>query len=394
MTENSGKNTYTVQWVNRIRDIERTEWNAMALPLKTPLLEWDWLNQLEVSGSIAPAAGWYPRHLIIRHGGRLVAAAPLYIKTHSEGEFVFDYIWADVAGQLDIRYYPKLVGMSPVTPIPGYRFLVAEGEDENILIEVMLQQIDRFCKKNSLSGAGFLFVDPEWEHHLTRSGYLGWLHQTFVWENDNCTDFDDYLAPFKTNQRRNIRRERKAMPGQGLRLRTFVGDDIPESLIPLMYRFYERTNDQYGIWSCKYLLPAFFEGIFRHCRDRLLFVAAFAENDTEPVGMSMLLHKGEQILGRYWGCRADINYLHFNACYYEPIDWAIRNGVRNFYPGAGGAHKVRRGFTSIPAYSFHRFFDPRLDRVMRVHIGSINEAEQKHIDELNDSMPLARTNDQ
>jgi uncharacterized protein len=385
------KQAYTLKWIRRIAEVDPPDWDALAEPLKTPLLEWEWLHQLEESGSIAPEAGWHPRHLTVWNGGRLVAAAPLYIKTHSAGEFVFDHIWAELAGKLGIRYYPKLVGMSPVTPITGYRFLMAPGMNEAALTRSMLQAIDRFCTENTLSGCSFLFSDPDWQVLAARYGYVKWLHQSFVWENRSFDSFEDYLGIFKTNQRRNIRRERNMMAKQGIRLEALEGDEIPHRLIPLMFRYYEATNDQHGPWGCKYLNPTFFEGIYRTYRHRMLVIAAYHRVDSElPVGMSLLIHKGEQLLGRYWGAAAKIRDLHFNACYYRPIEWAIQKGVRYFDPGAGGHHKTRRGFRGIGNYSLHKFYDHRLEYLMRAHIGEINRMEQDHIDALNEDLPLAQ----
>lgn len=380
-------------WIGGVDGVDPAEWDALALPLETPLLEWEWLYQLEASGSIAPANGWSPRHLIVRRGERLVGAAPLYLKSHSQGEFVFDYVWADVARQLGARYYPKLVGMSPVTPIVGYRFLIAPEEDEIDITRRMIAEIDRLCTGANLSGVSFHFVDPEWGRLLPEMGFSGWLHQGFVWRNSGYRDFEDYLNRFKTNQRRNIRRERRSMDQQGLAIRHFSGDEIDPRLVEPMWRFYEATNDQYGPWGCKYLTKPFFEGVFRRHRHRLLLVAAFPNGDAgEPVGMSMLLHKGGQLLGRYWGSETEIRNLHFNACYYEPIDWAIRNGTRQFDPGLGGPHKIRRGFEAFGNYSYHRFLDSRLAYIMRAHIDEINEAEQEQIDMVNAALPFAQRN--
>lgn len=378
-------------WIGGVDAVDPSEWDALAVPLETPLLEWEWLHLLEASGSVAPANGWAPRHLIVRRGGRLVAAAPLYLKSHSQGEFVFDYVWADVARQLGSRYYPKLVGMSPVTPIAGYRFLIEPGEDVAELTRRMIAEIDGFCRKANLSGVGFHFVDPEWGRLLPDLGFCGWLHQGFVWRNRGYADFDDYLGRFNSNQRRNIRRERKSMAGQGLVLRRFAGDEIDPGLVAPMWRFYEATNDQHGPWGCKYLTRDFFEGVFRRYRHRMLLVAAFSDADAdEPAGMSMLLRKDGQLLGRYWGCDREVRNLHFNACYYEPIDWAIDNGVKQFDPGLGGPHKMRRGFEAAGNFSYHRFLDSRLAYIMRSHIDEINAAEQEQIDAVNAAVPFAQ----
>ncbi|MGD8368139.1 MAG: GNAT family N-acetyltransferase [Desulfobacterales bacterium] len=383
--------TYRLRWHFQMADIDRAAWDALALPLDTPLLEWDWLHLMEASGSITAENGWQPCHLTVWDQERLMAAAPLYIKGHSAGEFVFDHAWADVAQRLGVRYYPKMVGMSPVTPAVGYRFLMAEGVDPLQMTEIMVAEIDRFCRGNDISGVSFLFVEPQWQPAATRQGLLPWRHGSFLWENPGFSSFDDYLAGFNANQRKNVRREVAAMHRQGIRMEAVAGDRIPDRFFARMYRFYERTNDQYGIWGCKYLTRRFFIELAQRYRHRLLFAAAYEKGgDKEPVGLSMLLVKGERIYGRYWGCERQIPFLHFNACYYTPISWAIANRVRYFDPGAGSAHKVRRGFRAVANHSLHRFYDSRLARLLETNIDRINEAEQEQIDELNETLPFAR----
>lgn len=382
--------TYRLRWHPSIAEIDRSAWDALAAPLDTPLLEWDWLHLMEASGSITAEHGWQPCHLAVWQEETLTAAAPLYIKGHSAGEFVFDHAWADAAHQLGIAYYPKLIGMSPVTPVVGYRFLTHPDVDERKITELITDEIDRFCRDNGLSGASFLFVDPEWMPMATEQGWRAWRHGSFLWENKNFESFDDYLAVFNANQRKNIRKEIRSMDRQGIRLETLSGSLIPDEFFQQMYRFYERTNDQYGIWGCKYLTRKFFLKLADDYRHRLLFVAAYEkETGGPPVGLSMLLTKNDRLYGRYWGCERRIDHLHFNVCYYAPIAWAIENGIRFFDPGAGSAHKVRRGFTAVPNHSLHRFYDPRLARLMDLHIDRINEAEQDAIDELNRTLPFA-----
>jgi predicted N-acyltransferase len=382
---------YTISWIQNIDDIDRDEWDALAKPLPTPFLEWDWLRLMERSGSTTAKTGWLPYHLTVRRGSDLVAAAPMYIKGHSAGEFVFDHVWADVASRMGIAYYPKIVGMSPFTPMSGYRFLIAPGEDGPGLTAAMVKEIDRLCRRHQLSGSSFLFVDPQWRRELLDLGYFGWQHQSYAWFNCGYETFDDYLALFNANQRRNIKRERRAMNRQGLVLKILTADHIPRSHFALMYRFYERTNDKFGPWGCRYLTESFFEGLCDRFRHRLVFIAAYGSNDSSrPVGMSMLVTKGRQLFGRYWGSTQKFDSLHFNACYYGPIEWAINHGIQRFDPGMGGAHKIRRGFSSVPSYSLHRFTDPRLLKIMQNHIDEINRLEQAQIDALNAEMPFAQ----
>jgi len=381
-------------WVDAISKIDRIAWDAMAFSLKTPFFEWEWLNQMEISGSIATRTGWQPCHLTVWSKRQLVAAAPLYIKSHSVGEFVFDHAWADLAARMGIDYYPKLVGMSPVTPVPGYRFLISATEDEDLLTALMIQEIHRFCRRNRLAGSSFLYSDPKWRHKMVDHGFSGWLHQSFQWENKGYSTFEDFLSIFNSNQRHNIHRERKKIQQLGVSIKAYAGDDIPASFIPSMYRFYERTNDRFGPWGCKYLNKTFFEGIYHRYRHRLVIMAAFEgpeqqSDQQSPMGMSFFLYKAGRLYGRYWGGAKDIHSLHFNACYYSPIEWAIENGVSYFDPGIGSFHKIRRGFLAVPNYSLHHFYDPRLQQIFRLYIEEINRMEQEHIDSLNMQLPFS-----
>ena len=379
---------YTLAWIRHIHEIPQTAWDAMALPLQTPFLEWTWLHNMEQSGSAVANAGWLPNHLTVWRNQELIAAAPMYLKSHSYGEFVFDHQWAELAGRLGIEYYPKLLGMSPFTPAEGYRFLIAPGEDERLITEMMVAAIDQFCDRNNISGCHFLYVDPDWRSLMEEIGFKKWLHHSFVWQNDGYDTFDDYLARFNANQRRNIKRERKSLDKAGLRLEPITTDDMHRANCSLMYDFYADTCDKFGWWGSKYLTRNFFEQLYPDYAHRVALFAAYSEDVDEPVGMSFCLYKGDRLYGRYWGCREEYNHLHFNACYYKPIEWAIDHGIKLFDPGAGGRHKKRRGFPAKPNYSLHRFYADRLQKILVNYIDEINIAEQQEIDAINADLPL------
>lgn len=385
------KPRYSVSWINKISEIPQAAWDSLAMPLKTPFLEWEWLNNLETSGSAAIKAGWQPNHLTVWRDRQLIAAAPLYIKGHSYGEFVFDHQWADLANRLGVQYYPKMLGMTPFTPAEGYRFLMAPGEDEDELTELMVGAIDHFCDRHHISGCNFLYVDPQWRLVMERHGFSSWLHHSYIWSNAGFKTFDDYLAVFNANQRRNIKRERKAVTQAGLQVKTLTGDEVSKSLLSSMYRFYSEHCDKFGWWGSKYLTKRFFEQLYPQYRHRVLLVAAYSEQDEHhPVGMSFCITKGDRLYGRYWGCTQEIDCLHFDACYYTPIEWAIAHGIQTFDPGAGGRHKKRRGFPATPNHSLHRFYDRRLSQILRGYIGEINQMEQQEIDAINQEIPFSR----
>lgn len=383
--------SYSTRWINTVSEVPQTAWDALAQPLITPFFEWNWLHNIESSGSATGRTGWLPHHLTVWRDQKLVGIAPLYIKGHSRGEFVFDNQWADVAYQLGIEYYPKLLGMSPFTPAEGYRFMIAPGEDEAEITSLMVHSIDQFCIENKISGCNFLYVDPEWKPMLEKLGFSPWLHHSYIWQNQGYQTFDDYLKGFNANQRRNIKRERKAVNQAGLQLQTYTGDEIPKAFFSQMYQFYASTCDKFGWWGSKYLTRKFFEQLHHNYRHRVVFVAAYdGTNQHQPVGMSFCLTKSDRLYGRYWGSVQDIDCLHFDACYYSPIEWAINNGISIFDPGAGGRHKKRRGFPATPNYSLHRFYDQRLSKILQSYIGRINQMEQQEIDYINQDLPFTK----
>ena len=385
------KPNYSVTWTHTIADVPKSAWDALAIPLKTPFLEWDWLHNLEVSHSATAHAGWLPNHLVLWRDGTLIAAAPLYLKGHSQGEFVFDHQWAELASRLGIEYYPKLLGMTPFTPAEGYRFLISPGEDEEEITALMLYEIDSFCVKHRISSCHFLYVDPQWRPMLEKQGLTTWLHHSFIWKNADFTTFDDYLTGFNANQRRNIKRERKAVEQAGLKLQAMTGDEIPPSMFPLMYDFYADTCDKFGWWGSKYLTKQFFEQLYHNYRHRVVFFAAYDQEDQDqrqPLGMSFCLFKENQLYGRYWGSFQDIDCLHFDACYYTPIAWAIAHKIQTFDPGAGGKHKKRRGFPATPNHSLHRFYNHRLEKIILPWIREVNHIEQQEIDAINAELPF------
>ncbi len=361
----------------------------MATALKTPIMEWQWLHEMEISGSIAPQTGWLPRHLTVWQADRLVGAAPLYIKTHSQGEFVFDQWWAKWAEESGIQYYPKLIGMSPATPAVGYRFLIAPEADSRKIQQVMFAAVDGYCRDNGLSGSHFLFVDPNWQQETAWNGWTGWRHQSFLWENRDCHTFDDYLKPFKSIQRRNIRRERQRLDRAHITIHAMTGNTIDPDWADRMYDYYLNTNAQYGPWAARYFNADFFRGIFKRYRDRLLLFAAHQNGQPEPLALSLLVYKGSQLIGRYWGSASPVKDLHFNMCFYEPIQWAIDHGITAFDPGAGSAHKLYRGFRAVANTSLHKFHHPVLKDLFNRFIQNINAIEQANIEELNRMLPFS-----
>jgi uncharacterized protein len=388
----SSTSLWTIRWLDSIDDVDRGQWDRLARPLPTPLMEWQWLHHLEASGSISPRYGWKPRHLTVWDRTDLIGAAPLYVKTHSDGEFIFDHWWAQLAGDYGVNYYPKMVGMSPATPSVGYRFLMAEGIDRPALMRSMLEAIDQFCEHEGLSCCHLNFVDLSWFAQLPSRGFIGWQHQSYLWKNLNFGSFEDYLQSFRSSQRRNIRRECRRMQQQGIDIRAFTGDTIARDLSGVMYRHYLNTNARYSPWAARYLNGDFFRRIFHDYRHRLLIIAAYRAPSQDPIATSMLLVKDRHMIGRYWGCEAPVKDLHFNMCFYAPIRWAIENGIQTFDPGAGSPHKIYRGFEAVANTSLHRLYDLRLKILFEQLIDEVNNMEKSNIDALNRQLPFAKKN--
>ncbi len=374
------------KWAGSVREIEKTAWDELAVPLDTPFLEYDWLALLESSRSVTAATGWEPRFLLAYRGGKLAAACPLYKKSHSEGEFVWDYFWAEAAGALRTPYFPKLVGMSPVTPAAAFQFLIAPDLDRSETASALCGEIVRRCRQEGMTGIHFQYVHDDWVETFRREGFALWEHPCYAWENRGYESFEDFLSVFSKNGRRNIRREEKSLAGRGVSVRVLAGDEIPPAWHKVMYRYYLATNEKFGYWAARYLNEDFFRGLFDVFRHRLAVSCAFRNGEDAPAGMALLLHKGDRLWGRYWGADEYVPELHFNVCYYAPVRWAIARGVRRFDPGIGGEHKVLRGFRAVAGSSLHRFLDPRLELLFQNNIGKLNARTRQMIRDLNEAV--------
>jgi predicted N-acyltransferase len=378
----------TARWHRSLAEIPEAQWHALVSAEALPFYSWSWLVGLERSGSVVPRQGWQPCHLGIWEGERLLAVAPLYLKGHSYGEFVFDQSFAQLAAQLGQRYYPKLLGMSPVSPVVGYRFFTAPGEDAAVLTPLMLELIDAFCREHQIFSCNFLYVDPAWQPLAEAAGCATWLNQQSLWSNQGYADFEAYLSSFNANQRRNIKRERKAVQAAGLQVTPVVGEAITPALLSRMHGFYEQHCARWGPWGSKYLTEAFFDHAAAALRQHLVLFSAHRGDAEQPVAMSLCVHSQQQLWGRYWGSDEEIDNLHFEVCYYSPTEWAISRGIQQFDPGAGGSHKRRRGFLARPHASLHRWYHPRFDAIVRRWLPEANAEQLDEIEAINAELPF------
>jgi predicted N-acyltransferase len=336
-----------------ISAVAAEEWDACAGP-DNPFLSHDFLNALEESGSVRAQTGWLPRHLTVRDGnGRLAAAMPLYLKGHSQGEYVFDWGWADAYERAGGRYYPKLLSAVPFTPVTGSRMLIRPDVDRGRAQEILAGGIVGLMDQLKLGTAHVNFVPkPEWDR-LGEFGFLKRMGLQYHWHNDGYASFDDFLDALSSRKRKAIRKERRQVSDTDLVLRRLVGRDIEERHWDAFFAFYMDTSDRK--WGSPYLNRTFFSLLGERMAERVLLVVA--ERDGRPVAGALNLIGSDTLFGRNWGCTEEYKFLHFEACYYQAIDFAIERGMAKVEAGAQGQHKIQRGYLPVETYSNHLIVD-------------------------------------
>lgn len=336
-----------------ISAVAAEEWDACA-GADNPFLSHDFLNALEESGSVRAETGWLPRHLVVNDGtGRLAAAMPMYLKGHSRGEYVFDWGWADAYERAGGRYYPKLLSAVPFTPVTGARMLVRPDIDRARAEEILAGGVVALMNQLNVATAHVNFPPkPEWE----RLGAFGFLQRAglqYHWHNDGYADFDAFLGALSSRKRKAIRKERRQVAESDLVLRRLVGREIEERHWDAFFHFYMDTSDRK--WGSPYLNRTFFSLLGERMSERVLLVVA--ERDGEPVAGALNLIGSDTLFGRNWGCTEEYKFLHFEACYYQAIDFAIERGLATVEAGAQGQHKIQRGYLPVETYSNHLILD-------------------------------------
>jgi uncharacterized protein len=355
----------TLEALSRIADVPPAEWDALVGD-GSPFLEWSWLAALEESGAVGRRTGWQPCHLTLREGGTLVGACPLYVKSHSMGEFVFDQNWAAAAARAGIQYYPKLLVGVPFTPVTGARFLTLPSAERASIVARLAAGLEALCEQQDLSSVHVNFCLPDEVEALEGRGWLRRTAWQYHWTNAGFATFDDYLASLRSKRRNQVQRERRALADDGIEITAHAGDDISKSLVERMFTLYKTTIEGLA-WGQQYLNLAFFRLTYERLRPRLCLIVA--RQNGEPVAGTFNVVKKGVFYGRYWGTVTSIRYLHFNVCYYAAIEYCVRNGLARFEPGAGGDFKLLRGFDAAATDSMHLVRDPRLadaiDRYLR-----------------------------
>jgi predicted N-acyltransferase len=342
-----------VAFHTQIDDFNSEEWNRLVKD-DNPFLRHEFLAALEHNDCVGERFGWLPQHLSVYDQGKLVGVSPLYIKHNSYGEFVFDHAWADAYRRSGLNYYPKLISAAPYTPAYGNRLLVDPDVDRDAVEQRMIQATLDLVKQLKLSSMHWLFTTPEEGQTLKQMGMHERLGVQFHWTNPGYTDFDHFLAQLTAKRRKNIRHERRKVTQAGIRFRLVTGDQVSESEWSLFTHFYSKTFEE------RYSLPTLNQGFFQEIGERMgkQIVLVFAYDGERCVAGAILYRSQTVLYGRHWGALEHYDSLHFEACYYQGIGYAIENGLKRFEPGAQGEHKIWRGFMPTLTYSYHWISDP------------------------------------
>jgi uncharacterized protein len=351
--------TYTMRIVPSLADVPADAWDACARgdePSVNPFVSHAFLRGLEVSGCVGGRTGWTPAHVLIEQGDVLLAAAPCYLKTHSQGEYVFDHGWADAIERAGGSYYPKLQVSSPFSPVTGPRLLARPGDERAAATAALVKGLRLLRERTGASSIHLTFLpESEWGV-LGGMGFLQRMDQQFHWTNAGYASFDAFLETLASRKRKAIRKERAAALANGIAIRHFTGAEITRAHWDAFFGFYMDTGARK--WGRPYLNRAFFAEIGRTMADQILLVMAERNGRFIAGAINFIGH--DALYGRNWGCIEDHPFLHFEVCYYRAIDFAIARGLKRVEAGAQGEHKLARGYMPVTTYSAHDISDPRL----------------------------------
>jgi uncharacterized protein len=381
---------YTARLAGCAAEIGAAAWNACANPLGSadphPFTRYEFFEALEKSGSAVPRTGWRPLHLVVEGGGRVEGILPLYLKDHSQGEYVFDHAWADALERVGGSYYPKLQACVPFTPVTGLRLLIAAGADESAVRTALLGAGAAAVEQLQCSSLHITFpMEDEWR----AAGELGYLLRTdrqFHWVNRGYKSFDEFLGELSSAKRKNLRKERAGVREAGIEFDWLTGADITEAHWDLFFRFYMDTGGRK--WGSPYLTREFFSRIGKSMAEQVLLVMARRGGKTIAGALNFF---GEDVLyGRNWGCSEFVPYLHFETCYYQAIEFAIARGLAKVEAGAQGEHKLLRGYQPVTTYSAHYIAHAGLRRAVAEYLEAEREAVAENIENLSQAGPFKK----
>jgi predicted N-acyltransferase len=383
-----GNDTITVKVMPGIGAIDAAAWDACA-GAENPFLNHAFLKALEDSGSCRAATGWQPQHLVLEGPDGVVwGAVPLYLKSHSYGEYVFDHAWANAYERAGGSYYPKLQAAVPFTPVTGPRLLLHPEAPEGVAA-ALISAMEQLADRHQVSSVHVTFpTESDWR----RFGEAGWLQrvgQQYHWENKGYGSFDDFLGDLNSRKRKSIRKERREVAESGVTIHTLTGPDLRQEHWDVFYKFYLDTSDRK--WGSAYLNRKFFRQLGETMADRVVLM--LVEDGGEWVAGALNLLGTDTLYGRNWGCVATYKHLHFETCYYRAIDFAIERGLKRVEAGAQGQHKIQRGYLPTLTFSSHWIRDPGFRAAIDDYLKRERPAVENEIKVLMEDSPFRREND-
>ena len=385
--------TIEIAMLGSLTEVAQAEWDACACPEVAdggrpydPFTTWRFLKALEESGSVGTGSGWQPRYLTARQDGQLIACAPMYAKSHSQGEYIFDHNWAHAYERAGGRYYPKLQIAVPFTPATGRRFLTRPGFEETGTA-ALVQGAVELTANNSLSSLHITFCTQAEAEAGEALGLMRRVTQQYHWENDVYADFDGFLASLSSRKRKMIRKERDRANAFGGQIEMLTGEQIKPWHWEYFWRFYQDTGARK--WGTPYLTRRFFDIAQDTLRDDMLLVLAM--RDGAPVAGALNFIGRQALFGRYWGCVEDHPCLHFEVCYYRAMDFAIAKGLARVEAGAQGEHKLARGYLPVPIHSLHWMREPGFAEAVANYLTAERRAVEEDIEVLTAYGPFRKT---
>ena len=361
----------TVKILHSVDEISESTWNdcAKASPPYNPFLNHKFLLALEKSNSVSPETGWQPFHLKVEKNSELIGVVPMYLKSHSQGEYVFDYGWADAWQRAGGRYYPKLQSSIPFTPATGPRLLALNPNEKNI--NILLDACIGVAQKTQVSSMHMTFMPKNQWDYANQSGFLSRIDQQFHWHNAGYQGFDQFLSDLASKKRKNLKRERRDALANGITIEWATGDSLNEQHWDAFYHFYVDTGARK--WGTPYLTREFFSLIGQTMPEDILLI--LAKREDKYIAGALNFIGGDTLFGRNWGCIEDHRFLHFEVCYYQAIDFAIKHNLKKVEAGAQGSHKVARGYLPQATYSAHWISDPNFKDAVRRFL----DEERQHV---------------
>ena len=375
-----------VQLHASIDEIPAADWNRLAN--KQPFLSHEFLAALEHSRCVSVQTGWQPQHLTCRDGnGALIGALPLYLKSHSWGEYVFDWAWADAYQRAGRRYYPKLVTTVPFTPVSGPRLLLDAAADGDQVAAALIQKSTELAHELQASSVHCLFPTETEIKMWEDCGFLPRIDCQFHWHNRGYRSFDDYLATLSAEKRKKIKRERRRIAEAGIRHQIYTGAELGETLLDALSQFYSATYAKRGRHA--HLNRIFFAEIAARMPESLVVI--FASRNQQPVACAVCFRDAHTFYGRHWGCEREYHSLHFETCYYQGIEYCIREQLVQFNPGTQGVHKLARGFEPTATWSAHYLLDPLFRQAIADFLQHEIPMVQSYLREAREHLPFHKT---